>query len=257
MELNRIIYVATYAGKILLESGGETYRVEDTIGRICNAYGIRKVESFVVPTAIITSAVSDEYKSKAVIKRIRNRSFNLQKIVRVNELSRKIQSEPITIRELYAELKAIDQANSYPLWLSSLFYSFISSGYVLFFAGSFLEMVNAFISASVMRLSMYIFEKDNYNVVFIHVLGGAVAAVSTLLLVYFGVGVQSNTILISVLMNLFPGLILANAIRDIMAGDTLSGVARTTEALLIAIAIAAGSGTVVALSMKWLGSGAV
>ena len=104
-----------------------------------------------------------------------------------------------------------------------------------------------------MRLVLFLFERNNYNVVFIHIVGGAVAAISTLLLAYAGLGEQSNTVLISVLMNLFPGLILANALRDIMAGDIMSGVSRTTEALLIAVAIAVGSGTVVAASMAWGG----
>ena len=255
MDLNRVIYVATYAGKILLESGGETYRVEDTIGRICKAYGINEVECFVVPTAVITSAVNQEFRSEALIKRVHNRSFNLQKIVRVNELSRKVQTDPVSIEELHSQLQEIDNDKPYPLWLSSLFYALIAAGYVVFFGHGMQDIANAFISAVVMRLVMYIFERDKYNVVFIHVIGGAVAALSTLLLVYIGLGVDTNTILISVLMNLFPGLILTNALRDIMAGDIMSGMSRTTEALLIAVAIAIGSGSVVGIAMNWLGGG--
>ncbi|MGZ9587313.1 threonine/serine exporter family protein [Paenibacillus marinisediminis] len=255
MDLNRVVYVATYAGKILLESGGETYRVEDTIGRICQAYGFEEVESFVVPTAIITSAVRDDFSAESVIKRVTNRSFNLQKIVRVNELSRKLYSEHITVEELYTRLQEIDRDKPYPLWLSSLFYALIAAGYAVFFGEGVLNILNAFISAVIMRLVMYIFERGKYNVVFVHVIGGAVAALSTLLLASSGLGPHSHTVLISVLMNLFPGLILANASRDIMAGDIMSGISRTAEALLIAIAIAVGSGTVIALSMNWAGGG--
>lgn len=256
MDLNRVIYVATYAGKILLESGGETYRVEDTIIRICQAYGCEEVESFVVPTAIITSAVrGEDFDSKAIVKRIKNRSINLQKIIRVNELSRQIQKEPMSVEELYQELRKIEEEKPYPLWLSSLFYACIAAGYVIFFGQGMFEVMNAFLSAVIMRLVMFLFERNNYNVVFIHIVGGAVAAISTLLFAYAGLGVQSNLVLISVLMNLFPGLILANALRDIMAGDIMSGVSRITEALLIAVAIAVGSGSIVAVSMAWAGGG--
>lgn len=257
LELDRVIYVATYAGKILLESGGETYRVEDTIGRICKAYGFDEVESFVVPTAIITSAVRGDFSSKSVIKRVRVRSFNLQKIVRVNELSRKIQTEHVDVEKLYQDLQTIDKDKPYPLWLSTLFYALIAAGYVVFFGEGILDILNAFISAAIMRLGMYIFEREQYNVVFIHILGGAFAATSTLLFSYLGLGEQVNTVIIAVLMNLFPGLILANALRDVMAGDILSGMSRTTEAILIAIAIAVGSGTIVAISMNWLGGSLV
>ena len=41
MDFDKVLHIATFAGRIILESGGETYRVEETICRICAAYGIR------------------------------------------------------------------------------------------------------------------------------------------------------------------------------------------------------------------------
>ena len=53
MDMNKLLHVSTYAGRIMLESGAETYRVEETMSRICLAYGIEKVDVFVIPTNII------------------------------------------------------------------------------------------------------------------------------------------------------------------------------------------------------------
>ena len=50
--------------------------------------------------------------------------------------------------------------------------------------------------------------------------------------------------MISSLMLLVPGLAITNAIRDTIAGDTLSGLARATDAFLSAISIAVGAGFV-------------
>ena len=55
MNLNKLLKVSTLAGKILLESGAETYRVEETIVRICLAFGAENAESFVIPTGIIVT----------------------------------------------------------------------------------------------------------------------------------------------------------------------------------------------------------
>lgn len=55
--------------------------------------------------------------------------------------------------------------------------------------------------------------------------------------------------IISSIMLLVPGLAITNAIRDTVAGDYLSGVARAAEAFLVAIAIAAGIGFVLSLSI--------
>jgi uncharacterized membrane protein YjjP (DUF1212 family) len=53
---------------------------------------------------------------------------------------------------------------------------------------------------------------------------------------------------IGVLMLLVPGAALTNAMREIMAGDILSGISRIAEVLLLASAIALG--TMVGL---WIG----
>ncbi len=42
-------------------------------------------------------------------------------------------------------------------------------------------------------------------------------------------------------MLLVPGLVITNAIRDTIAGDLLSGLSRTLEAIMIAGAIAIGA----------------
>ena len=54
-------------------------------------------------------------------------------------------------------------------------------------------------------------------------------------------------------MPLVPGVAITNAIRDIMAGDFLSGTARVVEAVLIAVAIASGVGPVLRIATIMLG----
>ena len=49
-------------------------------------------------------------------------------------------------------------------------------------------------------------------------------------------------------MILVPGIAFTNAMRDIMAGDLTSGVNKVVEALLIATAIALGTGFVLSLA---------
>jgi len=47
--IKEIMDIALRTGKILLTSGAEIYRVEDTITRVCESYGV-KCENFVLPT---------------------------------------------------------------------------------------------------------------------------------------------------------------------------------------------------------------
>ena len=50
-----VIEVCLLAGKIMLQSGAETYRVEDTMTRIAASFGLHDSHSFVTPTGIIFS----------------------------------------------------------------------------------------------------------------------------------------------------------------------------------------------------------
>ena len=92
MDMNELLHVATFAGKIILESGGETYRVEETIWRICKIYGIEEAESFVTPTGIMVSII-DQGRTYSLIRRISKRTIDLNKVDKVNYLSRNIISK--------------------------------------------------------------------------------------------------------------------------------------------------------------------
>ena len=61
-----------------------------------------------------------------------------------------------------------------------------------------------------------------------------------------------DTVTISSIMLLVPGLLITNAIRDTIAGDLVSGISRALEAFFIAIAIAVGTGMAFKL---WLSLG--
>jgi uncharacterized membrane protein YjjP (DUF1212 family) len=59
--------------------------------------------------------------------------------------------------------------------------------------------------------------------------------------------IRLDNIIIGGIMILVPGLALTNAIRDTMSGDLVSGTARGVEAIIVTIAIVAGSGTMLKL----------
>lgn len=60
------------------------------------------------------------------------------------------------------------------------------------------------------------------------------------LLVLAGIGKELDKIIIGSVMPLVPGLLITNAVRDLMAGHLVSGLSRGAEAFLTAFAIGAG-----------------
>ena len=112
MDLNEILHVATFAGKIMLESGGETYRAEEIIWRICKIYGVEEAESFVTTTGIMVSICSNG-KTYSLIRRVSARTIDLDKVDKVNDLSRNIINKNLNVSELKEQLEIINNGERY------------------------------------------------------------------------------------------------------------------------------------------------
>lgn len=65
--------------------------------------------------------------------------------------------------------------------------------------------------------------------------------------VKFGLGDDLDLIIVGSVMPLVPGLLLTNAVRDLMAGNFLAGLSKGAEAFLTAFAIGAGIGLILTL----------
>lgn len=86
-DFDQLLQSAAYAGQLLLESGAEIYRVEDTICRICLNYGAQEASSIVLPTGIFVTIVAGG-RSVSKIVRIKSRGLDIDRIDRINTLSR-------------------------------------------------------------------------------------------------------------------------------------------------------------------------
>ena len=72
------------------------------------------------------------------------------------------------------------------------------------------------------------------------VISSFVGAVVSLALISFGIGNNTDMILIGVIMLLIPGLAFGNAVRDLLFGDTVSGIIQLVQAVLTAVMVAFG-----------------
>ena len=108
MDLNKLLQVSTLAGKIMLESGAETYRVEETISRICITFGAHTADSFVIPTGIMATATFND-DIATIVKRITARGVDLNKIDKINDLSRKTQGSNMNIDDFNNQLLNITE----------------------------------------------------------------------------------------------------------------------------------------------------
>ena len=253
MNTNNIIHLAADAGKIILENGGETYRVEETIIRICNAYGLIHSDSFVTPTGIIISASDSKGQIISLVKRIKVRTIDLEKISKVNDLSRNIKSNNLSVDFVQKELAIISAAPRYSVKVTLFFSGIAAAFFTLLFGGNIHDFIVSFFIGIIIKSISISLSNIELNEFFINVLGGAVAALLALLAVNIQIAFNVDKIIIGSIMLLVPGLAITNAIRDTIAGDLVAGISRGLEAFLIAVAIAVGSGVTIKLWFSYFG----
>lgn len=252
MESNEILNVAGYAGKILLESGAEAYRVEETMVKICESFGVEDAQSYVTTTGVMMS-ITHRNQNYAKISRIQKRGVDLHKIDAINDLSRTIQLRGLDIVNVKDALYQIDHEKRYGYKTTLLFSALSAFGFAGFFKGSLKDALVAFVIGMLIKWVSLGMEKSDVNAFFNHAISAGVAALCALIAIHFELANSLDIVIISSIMLLVPGLAITNAIRDTVAGDYLAGISRGAEAFLIAIAIAVGIATVFQLWSNMMG----
>ncbi|MBM4765045.1 threonine/serine exporter [Bacillus sp. B15-48] len=245
-QIYEIIDVCLLAGRIMLQSGAETYRVEDTMMRMAKALGIEQTHSYVTPTGIMFSADGSRPETTRLV-RISERTTDLKKVALVNDVSRRISSGQIDIQEANRQLKAIESSQLiYPLWIQVVAAAIASSCFVIMFRGSWADFLPAMIAGGSGFFCFVIFHRFVPVKFFAEFLASVIIGSISYLFVVLGLGYELDKIIIGAVMPLVPGLLITNAVRDLIAGHLVSGLSKGAEAFLTAFAI--GSGIAVVLS---------
>ena len=226
------------AGKIMLVSGAETHRVEDTMNRIAIANGVANPQSYATPTGLNFSV---DVASTTNSLRISKRSTNLHKIAEVNNVSRNIADGKMTMPEAFHKLQMIDREHAtYPAWIHILTAAVASGCFMMMFGGTGFDFLPTSIAGALGFTGMLAFERLIEIRFLAEFFGAFVIGASAFLFVSLGIGNMMDMIIIGAVMPLVPGLPITNAIRELMSGHLLSGISKGVEALLTAFAIGAG-----------------
>ena len=248
MNAGKLLDVCGYAGKLLIENGAEIYRVEETMVRLCKSFKeVQEAESFVISTGIMLSITIDGVTHTKVL-RTRSKGVDLNCIAQINALSRESSTRHFTIDELHERLTEIAHMKHYSMGQMLFFSAF--SGFALFFEGNWTAAFYSFLIGMVIEAVTLFMNTYHLNNFFINAIASGIAAALALGIHTLDPQADMDIMIISSIMLLVPGLAITNAIRDTVAGDYVSGVARALEAVIVAVAIAAGIGFVLSIGMK-------
>jgi len=241
MDYDKLLNVAAELGCQLMSCGGEIYRVEESMRRLLQAYGLESPEVFAIPNCVIVSVTTPEGHPITRMRRVAGHGTDIELLERCNDLCRHLCTDPPPVDEAQALLSGLVEHRRYAPWQVLLGYGIAPAFFALLFGGEAADALAALLCGLAVGLCLlYGRRLIGSNSFFRTAVCSALASLLSLALVQLGIGRSVDTVTISVLMLLVPGVALTNAMREIMAGDIISGLTRTADAILTAAAIAIG-----------------
>lgn len=242
-----ILLLALQAGRILLENGAEIFRVEDTVYRICGAYGIQSASVFVLSNGIFLTAGSEEEPQFAKVLLIPVNRANLSRVAEVNQLSRRIEVEKCPPAVVKAELERIELLPGFPPALQILAAGIGGACFCVLFHGGMADVICTFFFGMLIQLYLLRIGARYFSKIVCNILGGICAALLSILCYRLQLGERLDSMMIGSIILMVPGMAFTNAIRDMADGDYISGSVRMLDAVLVFFCIAMGVGLVIAL----------
>ncbi len=230
------------AGRLIMENGGETYRVEETITRMGRAFGFDEVESFAVPSGIFISYRKADGTIETAVKRVRKGSTNLTRVDAVNAISRQMEESPLTCEEVMARLKEIE--GRAPLAdrkrrLAAVAMS--SGGWALMFGGGPLDVAVALAVCLLAQGVCAVIDRTGARSFVSALLGSFLATILPMVCHLVLPEMIVDATVAACLMPMLPGLAMTNAVQDTLRGDMISGISSATSAILTATMLASGA----------------
>ena len=244
MSCDDTIYMAPLhlAGRLIMENGGETYRVEETITRMGHAFGFSEVECFAVPSGIFISYRKADGAIETAVKRIRKKGIDLTRVDAVNAVSRRLEQETLSCAEVMDLLKEIEHrpAKISRLGLTAAV-AMSSFGWAAMFGGGVWDCVIAFLVALLGQGLAFALDKAGMRSFVSTLLGSFLGTILPMLFHLATSLLNVDATVAACLMPMLPGLAMTNAVQDTLRGDMVSGISSATSAILTASMIAGGA----------------
>ena len=231
-----VLRLSTFIGQLMLRNGAETYRVNDTVKRICSSRGFNHINVFVAPNTIIVS--DDRFDGYTFMKVIEGRYINLNKIDMLNDFSRRFVSKTdMSIDDAIEELKNLEDKSPHTQRAVNIWTAIGSSSFAVLVGGD----------------NVLTFMLTLITSVFAILVSSIVIGFCGVGLVEVGILDTPKMLIVGSIMPLLPGVPFIKAVRDLVSGELMSGVGRVIEAAIIATAIAVGVGVAMNLYVRFGG----
>lgn len=234
-----LLCLALDVGEGMLKNGGEISRVEDTVERICRAYGAAHVEVFTIVSVINASIRMSDGTYSSQMRRVKSTGMNLNTLEQLNALSRYVCQNKPALEDFEERFKKAKSTLAYPKAVTALAYGVSAGSFAFFFGGNYRDALTAF-AAGALIYCVDTYSSRRMSGIAKTFMSSFLISMIAWLSCLIGFGSDGGMIIIGSIMLLVPGVAIGVAMRDIFLGDTLAGMLKLLQACLSALMIAFG-----------------
>ena len=246
-SLSTTLDAVCLASQMILENGGETYRAEETVERMCQGLGIPKVDVLALPTGLMLTLTLPDDSTISRIVRVHSRATDLGRIDRCNAVSRQVASGALDAGEALRKLKEIKNSKAERAWVLIGASALSAASFTVMLGGSWIDFIVSFFCGMLVQTVLPPLAKMRVPPLISSMIAGALTTLMALVGTLVFQGVRVEPVISGAIMPLLPGLAVTNAMRDTIRGDLVSGGARVIEAILSVMMLAAGIGLVLSM----------
>lgn len=254
--------------KILMESGAEISKVEESALSLCRTFGINEAQVFVIPNYMTLSYLDGNDSSITKTLRFRNRGTNLAKMETALALVETVEGMPLNdvfhkIEEIkkrtpkrFMSILAYASVAITSTWLSHLDTAPLST--LATRQNLLVALIGALLCSSMLFAMDHLIAKTKISDVFAKLFEAVALALSA----YFVTrlfqgpitinGIRTmNWIIIGNIMLVVPGIKFTNGIRSLFTSDHLSAIIQVIDAMFSTLGIALGIGATLYILLPW------
>lgn len=240
MNYTRIVQNILNVGEGMLRSGAENFRIDDSLYRMCRAYGFVRYDVFVIPSNIQITVETPEGEIITQIRHIESTSFQYDKLDRLNDLSRYVCANLPDEQEFYQRYLAIMRRPSHPAWLIYTGGVMGAAGFGVMCGCDAMDcLVDILVSLLVTFVGSWLSRKKVTLLIYDMILA-FLAEVLILAAVHLGLGTHAESMIISIVFLLISGLGVSTGIRELIQRDFISGTLNIMNSILGATGLSMG-----------------
>lgn len=236
------VNLAVSIAEEMLKNGGEVYRVDDTVKRILAFYGFKEYHVYIVSNGIFVTVDESGDNPISCVRDVPSWSVNLEKIAKLNNLSRDVCQGKCPVENAYSQLEDIRNMRQRSELTLRLATGVGSAAFCFLFGGRGFDMALAFVVGFILKLFLSMAESRQVSKFIRHIFGSLLVSVLAAVSHMIFPVIQVDKVIIAGILILVPGVALTTSIRDFFGGDYLSGSIHLIDALLTAVCIATGVG---------------